>query len=173
MNPDSAKTANELIKLLHILGFSVAWSKIVCATQQVTFLGLLLDSSLMEVRLPPHKLEGLHNVISSFTKRRYATKRQLQSLCGTLAHCSAVVRGGRTFSRRVIDLMKSVDRNEKVKLNEEFRKDIAWWSDFASWFNGKAKVLTPDAVCAPEFQCDSSLLGYGIFYGVFLIHFEA
>lgn len=42
-----------------------------------------------------------------------ASKRQVQHLCGILAHCAKVVKGGRTFSQQVINLLKGWPTSEK------------------------------------------------------------
>ena len=46
-----------LIRLLHLLGFNISWKKVILPTQEVTFLGLELDSLTMSVGLPADKLE--------------------------------------------------------------------------------------------------------------------
>jgi len=165
-NPNMVREAQQaLISLLHTLGFSISWPKVISPTQVVKFLGIILDSTCLELRLPDGKLEALIALLKDFLKMKQASKRQLQSLCGTLAHCATVVKGGRTFSRRVIDLTNSLRQwHHKTRLNEDFKKDICWWLSFVKVFNGKAKVLRPDIVQAPLLQCDSSMSGFGIYY---------
>ena len=68
-----------LIQLLHSLGFSVSWPKVVSPTQVVKFLGIILDSVKMEMRLPNSKLKSLQNVLHEFSNKSKATKRQLQN----------------------------------------------------------------------------------------------
>ena len=81
----------------------------------------------MEISLPHDKLVKLHTKIQFFEGRSKASKRQLQQLCGILSHCSKVVRGGRIFSRRVIDLLKGlIEGNPCVRLKDEFKADLLW-----------------------------------------------
>ena len=58
------------------------------------------------------------------------TTRDLQSLVGHLNHACKVVRPGRSFLRRIIDLLRvSLARRHRtsaVRLNLGFRSDMAW-----------------------------------------------
>ena len=55
-------------------------------------------------------------------------KRQLQSIIGHLHHASKVVKPGRPFIRRLIDLASSRPHPESwIRLNTDFRSDIQWW----------------------------------------------
>ncbi|VDI59236.1 Hypothetical predicted protein [Mytilus galloprovincialis] len=65
-------------------GFAINWSKVVDPCQQITFLGVEIDSSTMEVRLPSDKLAVLKAELLAFTKRSHASKKQLQSLAGEI-----------------------------------------------------------------------------------------
>ena len=73
-------------------------------------MGLILDSDLMEARLPQDKLDKLRSLLQAQTRRRKITLLELQSLIGLLNFCCSVVRPGRCFLRRLIDLTVGVDR---------------------------------------------------------------
>ena len=67
----------------------------------------------------------------------------------------------RTFSRRIYDLVASVSRRgHKIRLNEEFRLDLKWWLEFASRFNGKAKIIQSGEPVIAVYS-DASLYGFG------------
>ena len=90
-----------------------------------------------------------------------ASKKDLQELCGHLAHASRVVQGGHTFSRRIINLLKYMGEKVRVvRLPDWFKEDIKWWQRFAMIFNGSAKVLRPCDV-GPIVDTDSSMTGFG------------
>ena len=57
-----------------------------------TFLGFELDTRRMETRLPSHKLEELHQEVQRWAGRKSATRKELESVVGKLAHASRVVR---------------------------------------------------------------------------------
>ena len=132
-----------LFELLGSLGFEVAWKKCAAPSTQVRYLGIIFDSVDMTLSLPDDKMQKLFTELSFFDMRTRATKRQIQRLCGILAHCAKVVRGGRIFSSRVIDLLKALpEGNPRIRLTDEFHLDLQWWIEFASVFNGKQKLIT-------------------------------
>ena len=155
-----------LVNLLVSLGFEVAWKKSTSPSQTCTYLGILFDTNAMEISLPSYKLDKLHQELSFFLNKSRATKRQLQRLCGILAHCAKVVRGGRTFSRRIIDLLTALpDGNPRIHVSNEFKLDLQWWIDFAANFNGVACVIEDNFGQGPIIFSDSSLTGYGYVMG--------
>ena len=155
----------ELIAILRRLGFYISFKKLTPACRVTRYLGIEIDSEKMELRLPKDKLEKLQGILHSFVKRRKASKLELQKLGGILAHCCKVVQGGRTFSRRVYDLIASVRSNHhRVRLTEEFRRDLRWWLDFAAVFNGRAKIVAP-SYPAVSLYSDASLSGFGATHG--------
>ena len=81
------------------------------------------------MRLPDDKLERMQKTVNSYKAREWATKKELDQLAGLLAHCSTVLRDGQTFSHRIYDLCATEKRSyAKIGLDEEFKKDIDWWS---------------------------------------------
>ena len=67
-----------LLNLLQDLGFQISWHKVVPPTQQLTFLGIKLNSVTQCMALPQSKLVELQEVIKGFTTRIRASKWQLQ-----------------------------------------------------------------------------------------------
>ena len=61
---------------------------------------------------------------------------ELQSLTGQLQHAAVVAKPGKTFLRRMYDLLKvgtggrkrSPQGSQHLRLNTEFWLDLAWWS---------------------------------------------
>ena len=95
---------HDMIVLFGKLVFTVSWQKCSspCSTSTL-YLSILFNSVSMTMSLPDSKLEKLHNELSYFQGRKRATKRQLKRLCGIdISHGSRVVKGGRTFSHRII-----------------------------------------------------------------------
>lgn len=151
-----------LITLLGELGFRVNWNKCISPTKCNKYLGIIFNSDKMSLSLPEEKMKKLENELEFFSKKSRATKRQLQRLCGVLVHASKIVYGGRTFSRRIINLLKSLpDRNVRIKLNEDFKKDLIWWQNYAQSFNGVASLVKHHYQAGLEFATDSSKKGYG------------
>lgn len=150
-----------MIKLLGEFGFLVNWEKCSSPSTMCTYLGIRINSLDMEVSLPQEKMGKLKNEILFFDNRKRATKKQLQRLAGILGHCSKVVRGGRVFSRRVIDTLKGLpEANVRITLSKEFKLDLLWWKNFAAYFNGTTCIIEKDPM-GPCFYSDASLMGYG------------
>lgn len=104
-------------------------------------------------------------MVESFIDRDHATKHVLQSLAGVLSHCSYVVRGGRVFTRRIINLIKSLTHDRAVgSLNALIKSDLTWWKSFSAMFNGKARIVGPPSHGDLYFCTDASLTGFGATY---------
>lgn len=163
---ECANTQNALIQLLGQLGFQVAWSKCSSPSTRCTFLGVLIDSGDMTMSLPQQKLHKLITEIKFFHGRSRATVKQLRRLCGILSYASRVIRGGRTFSRRIIDHLKGLSPSTKrVRLTRQFHQDIQWWDSWASEFNGQASMIAHNYGSGLSICSDSSMKGYGVVHG--------
>lgn len=151
-----------LIELLRSLGFFISWEKCKAPTQIITYLGVTFNTVNMSVTIPPTKMEKLHSELKFFEGKKRATKRQIQRLCGILSHCSKVIRGGRTFSHRVIELLKGWPENSsRIRLSDSFRDDILWWKNFADVFNGNNLMVKYNYGEGPSFFTDACIAGYG------------
>ena len=126
--------------ILHLcdqLGVKVSEKKLEGPTTTLTFLGILLDTERMELRLPEDKLSRLKDMIEQWRSKKVCRKRQLLSLLGHLHHACQVVKPGRSFLRRIIELSKRATKlHHRIRLNAEFRSDLEWWSLFVSEWNG-------------------------------------
>lgn len=160
-----ADTQNCLIQLLGQLGFAVAWPKCSSPATKCVFLGVLIDSEEVTMSLPAGKMDRLMQELQFFRGRARATVKQIQRLGGILAYASRVIRGGRTFSRRVIDLLKNLSPSTKcVRLSTQFTCDLNWWLTWASSFNGRASMITHNYGTGLSISTDASGSGYGVIY---------
>lgn len=126
-----------LLKLLRKLGFSISYKKVVGPTQQLTFLGLQINTVDSTLTLSETKLQKLKQQLSEFSAKTRATKQQLQRLAGSLNYATQAVRGGRFFLRRILDAMQHLKHaRHKARLSAEFHSDIQWWLSFLTVFNG-------------------------------------
>ncbi len=111
----------------------------------LSFLGIEIDSIAMELRLPGDKLTRLREDLAAWRSQKACKKRELLSLIGVLSHASRVVRAGRSFLRRLIDLsMVPRHLEHYVRLNAGARSDIEWWSRYASAWNGISMMHLPN-----------------------------
>jgi hypothetical protein len=133
---------NTLVSLLRRLGFSISYDKMEGPSQQVTFLGIGIDSVTYSLELNADKLKLFQHMLMQFSQRKRASLRQLQQLAGRLNWASQVVKGGRTYLRRILDIIRPLKQaHHKVILPRSFFADIAWWLQFLQTFNGKCLAL--------------------------------
>ena len=131
------KSLDLSLQVCQEVGFPIMREKVFGPTTVLDFLGILIDTDSMELQLPREKLVHLKALIQAWQGKKSCTKRQLLSLIGYLQHASTVVKPGRTFLRRMIDTSKrQVHLDAPMRLNAEFRSDIAWWDLFMDRWNG-------------------------------------
>ena len=151
-----------LHKTLRELGFYIAYKKVKSPAQIQIYLGVEINSCEMSLRLPDEKVERLYTELAFFAGRSRATKKQLQRLCGILAHCATLVRGGRTFSHRIIEMLGRFSSSRRfLTLSKCFKADLDWWVTFSKWFNGSAKIIQPMSGATQVLHTDSSGSGFG------------
>ena len=158
---EAASHQHIVIAVLRRLGFWISFKKLKSPCRKIRFLGIDIDAGKLELSLPVDKMEKLLGILGKFQGKRKATRKELERLGGLLAHCAKVIRGGRTFSRRVYDLIASLrEPFYSVRLNAGFREDICWWREFAVGFNGKASMLGKFATIYSVYS-DASSWGFG------------
>ena len=157
-----------IINAFHDLGIPLAEDKIEGPALQLIYLGIVINSKDMTIEVPQEKYIDSMEILRKWRKRRTCTKRQLKSLIGKLGHICKVVRPGRMFSRRLIDLSTTVKRmHHHITLNREARADIRWWLDFLPHWTAKTmippslKILSSDLLL----HTDASDIGFGAIYG--------
>ena len=176
--PDSPECQQALASLNSVcdqLGVPLAAHKKEGPTTCLTFLGIEIDTEACELRLPQDKLDRLGNLLSQWSKKKACTTRDLQSLVGHLNHACKVVRPGRSFLRRIIDLLQvSLARRHRaaaVRLNLGFRSDMAWWTEFVGTWNRTAFLMTGDLAPTAEFASEPRAHG-GVVHGTVVNGFK-
>ena len=138
--PNSSECVATLTTLLRVfdrLGLPVALEKLEGPLSCLVFLGFELDSEARVIRLPQLKLRELQFLIRSWVGRQSCTKKDLESLVGKLAHASQVVRPGKTFMRRMFELLAGTRlAHHHIRLSKAFRSDLLWWATFLEVWNG-------------------------------------
>ena len=153
-----------LIQLLLRLGFEVNYSKLKPPSRDITYLGIRIQSQSMELSLPPDKLDSINECLHTFKDKSRACKRQLQSLAGKLNYAARVVRGGRTFLRRLLDAINSLRfPHHKCRIRGALLKDIEWWINYMSSFNGKSACIQSSVNCK-SILTDACLVAGGAFW---------
>ena len=142
------------------LGVPIADHKRDSPTTCLTFLGIEVDSVANELRLPADKLTRLQALLHTWGNRKACSRKELESLIGLLNHACKVVRSGRSFLRRMIDLLHSVHRHPgsqtPIRLNTGSRSDLAWWRTFVDQWNGISFLPPPSHLPQLEVTSDAS-----------------
>ena len=150
------------------LGLPLHPDKCISPSSRLLVLSIELDSRAQVACLPEDKLCALQELIHSWRNRRWCTRRQLESPIGHLHHAAKVVWPGRTFLRRMIDLLRCFRKhNHPIRLNAEFRLDLQWLFQFLSAWNGVAFWLFPGMAATPDLMVTfdaSGSVGFGAYF---------
>ena len=167
-SPNTEECSVALAKALGVcadMGVPVAPEKTEGPGQEISFLGITIDTTVGQLRLPPGKLSRLHTLIQKWSSRKRCRKRQLLSLIGHLTRAATVVPPGRPFLRRMIESSKRATKpHHFLRLDRGFHSDLAWWVLFLHRWNGVSLMRgqSPDVVVTSD---ASGSWGCGAFSG--------
>lgn len=164
-----------VLALCATLGVPMADKKTEGPTRCLTFLGIELDTVAMEARLAATRLDELQTLLSAWDSNPNRTfcVKDLESLVGKLQFACHVVRPGRTYLRRLIDLERKMKQAQNRgnwspwRLDDEARADIHWWREFLVKWNGKSLLYELEWTSAHKLllYTDACERGYGARYG--------
>eukprot|EP00731_Ephydatia_muelleri_P038276 Em0703g1a len=98
------------------LGIPLAEHKTEGPATRITFLGIMIDTTAGQLSLPPERSSrGVQSLLADWGDRKSCSKKELKSLIGTLNHACKVIRPGRSFLRRMIDLVPAL-KGSQVKI---------------------------------------------------------
>ena len=142
------------------LGVPIADHKRDGPTTCLTYLGIEVDTVASQLRLPQEKLHRLQALLAEWGDRKVCGRRELEALIGTLNHACKVVRSGRSFLRRILDLLHAVSshptRPHPILLNRDFRSDLMWWHTFVASWNGVSFLHPPPYLPCLHMTSDAS-----------------
>lgn len=134
---DCGRSLQSALSTCNELGTPVVPHKVKGPVTVLDFLGILLDTEMMELRLPQDKLVSLKRMIRQWLRRKACRKRELLSLIGHLSYACKVIPPGRPFLRRLIELASQAKLlHHHLRLNIQTRCDLQWWSLFLEKWNG-------------------------------------
>ena len=106
--PGSELCSQNLGKMLTTcrdLGVPLAAEKLEGPTQCLTFLSIEMNTRNGILRLPAEKLSCLRDLLGQWSSRNSYRRHKLESLIGSLQHACRVIKLGRAFLRRMIDVL--------------------------------------------------------------------
>ncbi|XP_053374216.1 uncharacterized protein LOC128546843 [Mercenaria mercenaria] len=157
----------QFFELCKDLNVPLADNKTVYPTTVLIFVGLVLDSDEMVIRIPQEKLKELKEKLQIMLSKSKTTLRHLQSLIGSLSFACKAIPVGRPFLRRLIDLTAGVvpEKHHHLRISQDIKADLLIWQSFLSQHNGVS--IIPDKLWQENQDIhlftDSSGKGYGIF----------
>ena len=101
---ECARNVQTMLQVCREAGVPIEESKSEGPASALTFLGIESISVAMEIRLPADKLTQLQCLLRQWRGKKACTKRELQSIIGSMSHACKVVRPGRAFLRRLYRL---------------------------------------------------------------------
>jgi hypothetical protein len=151
---------NILTELVASLGMSVNWKKVMGPTQDMTFLGVRIDTIKRTLALPEEKLADMKLLVDKWITKTKVTKLEVQQMMGRLNWCSRVVTGGKTFTRSIINLMcKAHSMHHYIRIGKAARNDLIWWQQALTLFHGDAPFICDIPEPAYTFSTDACLVG--------------
>ena len=165
---ECGQSLNALIKLCSDVGVPIQDEKTVLPATCLEFMGISIDTEIMELRLPSDKLEKIELKIVQMLNCKKATLRDIQSLIGLLNFACCVVQPGRAFLRRMIDLTLGLKfPHHRRWITKEAKEDMHAWLSFIQNFNGKSMILEDRWLDSNQLHLytDASGLGYGLILG--------
>ena len=127
-----------LHKLLTNLGFDISQKKIVTPSTKVTCLGVDIDTVNFTGSITNDKITEITDLCCTWSKKKWCTKRELQSLLGKLLYITKCVKLSHFFLNRMLEVLRSSQKGEKIHLTQEFHRDLNWFTNFIPKFNGTA-----------------------------------
>ena len=171
--PEKASLSYQVLKqTLKEIGVVENEKKACAPSTQMVFLGTLLDSEKMEIRITDDRMFEIRSILPKWLQRKSASKRELQTLIGKLQFVGKCVKPSRIFISRILVLLRGLKHSRyKVRLNTEFRKDIQWWINFMHVYNGVSMIKTCDWSKVDQiFTTDACLTGCGGMFGNQFFH---
>ena len=146
--------------IFHRFGLPLNPTKCEGPTPRLVFLGIELDSVAQMARLPEAKFSATQALLLHWQSKRWCSRTELESLIGTLHHVCKVIPPGRSFLRRMIDLLCAFrSPHHPIRLNVEFRSDLAWWIEFFGSWDGVSFFRMPSITSLPDMFIASDAAG--------------
>ena len=156
-----------LIKLVKSLGLVINESKCCGPVEVITFLGVKINCITRKLSLPDTKLLEFRELVDQWSRRKRVTKHELQIFLGKLNWAARVVRGGRSFLRRLIDLLTHAkESHHHIRVSAAAKEDISWWKRGLTDFHGFCNFTCDVPLPAYLFSCDACLSGGGAHFGL-------
>jgi hypothetical protein len=134
--------------------------------QEVSILGIIVDTNKFEARLPLDKVLRAIDATSQALTKDSLSLREAQQLAGYLSHCAHVVRLGWVFMPSIYSYVasfSSLTGTSRRRIPADTRADILWWNTLLPQFNG-VSFFAGKTRSTVYLYVDACKTGYGGFY---------
>ena len=160
LGPAGSSDCADSITIPPICVFSSGTAKCEGPTSVLIFPGIELHSIAQTARSPHAKLVSTLQLLYQWASKKWCTRKELESIIGSLHHVTNVVPPGHTFLRRMIDLLCAFrSSSHLVRPNRELRRDLAWWLEFLQSWNGISFFRIPSGFSLPDLFVSSDSSG--------------
>jgi hypothetical protein len=161
------------IQLLHDIAEPLGWpwkaSKTHPFASSFQYLGFIWDLETKFVRIPDNKCTKYRAKISAWLDARNHTLKNVESLLGTLVHCSLAIPKGRSHLPSLSHFASSFRGKSSFirhSPNATTRQDVTWWLDILSTTTCGSSIQSPPPLSTIEFWVDASTsFGIGVVLG--------
>ena len=158
---DALHAFSELRCLLSNLGLKEAVDKVCAPSTKMEFIGITFDSINLTMSIPQEKIDETIELLRAWSQRTQATRNQLQSILGKLNHIAKCVRPARLFVSRMLETLRASPHNGVQRLDINFQKDINWFLNFMTLYNGVSLMHYPPLPTDLPVGVDACLTGVG------------
>ena len=174
--PNSPQAAHALATVnwtFQRLGIPIASHKTEGPAASLCFLGILIDTHSYELRLPPEKLDRLKHILHQWERKKFCTRKDLESLLGHLSHAATVIVQGRTFLRQLFHLLsRTTSSHQLIRLNATAKADLLWWRILLTGLEWYLILSSTDPIYRCYVRRIRSIWLRGIFYVPWMVPTE-
>lgn len=147
---DATKDLKTLSDFLTFLGISIQHEKTEGPAQALTYLGLVIDTSNLEIRLTEQKRVKYVQGISELLTSESPTMAQIAKTAGRMVHIAFVHRAGAAFIQPLWEILyrerqvwtKAQLEREGILIDEELTECLEWWKEVLSVPNICRRIWT-------------------------------
>ena len=147
--------------IMTTVGLELAPHKTCPPSTSMVWLGILFDSEHMIMSIPDDKLTEIQTIVKSFDSKQLATRREVQSLMGSLNFIGSVAPPVRIYTNRILNFLRAMPMDGLAEIPDSCKEDIRFFQKLMPYFNG-VSVLSKELVPSDDqLEIDACLTGCG------------
>ena len=112
------------------LGLTISERKLVHPSTRAICLGIMVDTVTGMLSIPDEKLAQIKHQVEQWSNKTHCSETQLQSLPGLLLYIHKCVKPARLFLNRMLQVLRTASKPQKIVLDDEFKRDLYWFQGF-------------------------------------------